>query len=608
MTGYNFCENPSILDLTKEQRKFYDISLKLFLSCPASERETVYSSFLQSVNDVIIIDLDEHLPTVARDHCLRSTGSLKPDYVLFKGSTYFPSDKNMHDQIFSVMSDLDAVAMTCYGDVKSLNMFHKLYRDEFFVKKVGHSLVFCSIDPGETTLWSPISTELVRSLISAPKSSLQEPDHVSQNHDVCDSLHLTEKTSDQTLTHSLSYLREIKIWCPTSELVSLLNNLHHVPRLSELGLLDVGMGNQDCQLLATALKYVGKLRLLNLSLNPLGVGISELAKHLHNVPHLKQLDLSLTQMGEEEVTALARSLKNVTQLSELNLKCNPLGHGISELAKHLHNVPDLKKLHLNNTQMGEEEVTALALSLKNVTQLSVLNLSKNPLGHGVSELAKHLHSVPHLEKLRLNNTQMGEEEVTALALSLKNVTQLSLLGLSNNPLGHGVSELVKHLHSVPHLKELYLSNTQMGEEEVKALTRVLIYVPELWRLGLDKNPLGRGVTELIKRLGSSPRVLTVPSVPRVPGVLRFPRVPMVPRIPISPMPPFLGLVGVQLTKKEATELCTLKRKRRIILDSDYLVSCSFVICVNARNTQELAGRRKVTVLQRGCVAILIRAK
>ena len=177
---------------------------------------------------------------------------------------------------------------------------------------------------------------------------------------------------------------------------------------------------------------------------------------------------------------------------------------------------------------------------------------------------------------------MGEEEVTALALSLKNVTQLNKLHLSNNPLGHGVSELAKHLHNVPHLNKLHLNDTQMGEEEVTALAHVLIYVPNWMELLLKKNPLGRGVTELIKCLRSSP---WVPRIPR------------------------LYLPVVQLTKKEATELCTLANERDIVLQSDYNVSCSFVICIiNARNTQELAGRRKGTVLQRSCVAILIRAK
>ena len=156
--------------------------------------------------------------------------------------------------------------------------------------------------------------------------------------------------------------------------------------------------------------------------------------------------------------------------------------------------------------MGEEEVTALALSLKNVTQLKRLFLSSNPLGHGVSELAKHLHSVPHLKALDLADTQIGEEKVTALALIFKNVTQLGALDLSNNPLGHGVCELAKHLHNAPHLETLHLNDTQMGEEEVTALAHVLIYVPNEMELWLSKNPLGRGVTELIKCLRSSLRL------------------------------------------------------------------------------------------------------
>ena len=514
LTDYNFCENPSIEELTKEQEEFYCISTDLFLTCPASDRKNVYPSFLQCVNGLIVIE-NQQLVKVSSEHCLRSTNFHKPDYVFVLGLELV----DLGDEMFSVMSDLDTVFVTCYGDVKSVN----LVPGDFFIKKVGHRFV-CYL-----TRLKYLPTGLLTSLISAPESSLQEPDHKLQNHDVCNSLQLTEKTSDQTLTHSLSYLRAIEIEGidedPTSELgelVILLNNLHHVPRLSELRLCDVDMGNQECQLLATALKYVDKLRVLRVG-------------------------------------------------------GNSLGHGISELAKHLHSVPHLERLMLEDTDMGEEEVTALAHGLKNVTQLSLLDLSKNPLGDGVSELAKHLHSVPHLEWLSLNDTQMGEEEVTALAHSLKNVTQLSELHLSKNPLGHGVSELAKHLHSLPHLESLYLADTQMGEEEVTALAHVLVYVPELKFLVLDRNPLGRGVTELIKCLRSSPPLLSM-----------------------------LGLEQVQLTKKEATELCALANERQgSFWTSDYHVSFSFVLCIiNACNTQELPGGRKRTVLQRGCVAIL----
>ena len=408
LTDYNFCENPSIEELTEEQGKFYRISPDLFFSCPASDRKNVYPSFLQCVNGLLLID-HEQLPKVSSEHCLRSTNFHKPDYVFFN-LEYFDE----HD-MFSVMSDLDTVFVTCYGDVKSVNTYHDLhvFPHEFFIKKVGHRLVFY-LTRLKFRRPTSLFTELFRSLISAPKSSLQAPDHVSQNHDVCSSLHLTEKISDQTLTHSLSYLRAIVINSPTSELVSLLNNLHHVPRLSELHLCNVGIGNQECQLLASALKYVGKLHMLRLSPNPLGQGIRELAKHLHSVPHLKELHLNATQMGEEEVTTLAHSLQNVTQLSELELSKNPLGHGISELAKHLHKVPHLKKLYLSDTQMGEEEVTALARTLMYVPELKYLKLDKNPLVRGVSELIDCVSSSSRLRGLSLWEVRLTKKEATEL--------------------------------------------------------------------------------------------------------------------------------------------------------------------------------------------------
>ena len=416
LTDYNFCENPSIEELTEEQGWFNCISLDLFLSCPASDRKNVFPSFLQCVNGLLVIDYWDmylQLPRVANEHCLRSTNFNRPDYVFIKRACDL---EVVQDQMFSVMSDLDTVVVTCYGDVKSVNTlsYHDRFPHQFFIKKVGHRLVLCLTRLRFLHLTSPKLPELLRLLISAPKSSLQDPDHKSRNHDVCNSLQLTEKTSDQTLTHSLSYLREIGIWHSTSELFSLLNILHHVPRLSELHLDDVGMGNQECQLLATALKYVDKLGFLELSHNPLGHGISVLAKHLHNVPHLKELYLDDTQMGEEEVIALAHSLQNVTQLSKLGLSNNPLGHGISELAKQLHIVPHLKFLLLNDTQMGEEEVTALAHVLVYVPELEYLKLDKNPLGRGMSELIKCLRSSPQFSDLRLAQVQLSKKEVTEL--------------------------------------------------------------------------------------------------------------------------------------------------------------------------------------------------
>ena len=238
LTEYNFCENPSIDELTKQQERFVRISSDLFFSCPASDRKNVYPSFLQCVNGLLLID-EEQLPKVSSEHCLRSTNFHKPDYVFF--TSEFPLDLEvMKEQMFSVLSDLDTVFVTCSGDVKSVNRCHCSCPGNYFIKKLGHRFLLYP------TLVTSVPIGL---LTSAPETSLQEPDHKLQNHDVCNSLQLTETTSDQILTHSLSYLRKIDIDVfdvPTSELVILLNNLHQVPRLSELYLHDVGMGSQEC--------------------------------------------------------------------------------------------------------------------------------------------------------------------------------------------------------------------------------------------------------------------------------------------------------------------------------------------------------------------------
>ena len=162
LTDHNFCENPSIEELTEEQVMFYRISLDLFFSCPASDRKNVYPSFLQCVNGLLLIE-DEQLPKVSSEHCLRSTNFHKPDYVFFDVGDYF---EEWDDQMFSVMSDLDTVFVTCSGDVKSVNRYDHSLPGDYFLKKVGHRFV-CYL-----TRLKYLPIGVLTSLISAPESSL----------------------------------------------------------------------------------------------------------------------------------------------------------------------------------------------------------------------------------------------------------------------------------------------------------------------------------------------------------------------------------------------------------------------------------------------------
>ena len=359
-------------------------------------------------------------------------------------------------------------------------------------------------------------------------------------------IYLTAKSATDIFRqlHQAHNLHELDLSCNNIHITvgDLAENLHYLPQLTLLDLSGVHMGDKECRLLAESLKFVRKLQVLNLSFNQLGQGITELAKHLFNVPHLTELDLRHTQMGEKEVTGVARSLQSISKLKKLVLSRNPLGQGITELATHLPSVPHLTELNLWDTQMGEKEVTAVARSLQGISKLKKLVLSRNPLGQVITELATHLPSVPHLTELDLAKTQMGEKEVTTVARSLQSISKLKKLVLSFNPLGQGITELVTHLPSVPYLTKLDLMGTQMGEKEVTAVARALKDLPNLKRLNLSSNPLGRGVSELIQHLSSIPQLRN------------------------------LELGDVKMTKKEASELCAALEGKEIDLLTDYHVS------------------------------------
>ena len=143
--------------------------------------------------------------------------------------------------------------------------------------------------------------------------------------------------------------------------------------------------------------------------------------------------------------------------------------GIKNLTENLHHLKHLSSLVLRGVGIGHLECQLLSTSLKYVGNLQVLDLSQNPLAHGILELSKHLNCIPRLRDLGLHHTDMGEREVTAVAGALKGTPELAILDLSHNPLGRGVGELIKHLKSVSRVRYLKLSSVPMTRKEASDL-------------------------------------------------------------------------------------------------------------------------------------------
>ena len=584
LTNYNFTRTPSVEDLSDAQKEFILFCVDYLFRCPASDRLAVYSAFLTCVNHVVMLH-DEHVSTAAEKNFFKGTASF-PNYLFFNYITKYDDRESKYDDTLSILSDLNAVVLTCSGEVKDFKKYADLGDADLFLKKSEKKnfIYLRRITDAE------FRSKLLSELISTPVCSSQPPvDNLGKNEDNNIALSLTENRSDQTQQHCLSLVREVTLKMVTVEDFVLLKNLlplltaprnieisgsekdalegisiesaiygiNFTDNLHKLELCDFNLTGKCAAFIAESLHHSPNLHELCLSRNPLHSGVSHLAENLHHVPQLTELELAKVQMGEKECAALAASLQYLNKLEILNLYNNALGHGIIELAKNLNSVPNLTWLKLSDTNIGEDEASALACALKDVPELSTLSLGSNPLGRGVMDLVQHLCSVPKpkedlspcldgvqmtkLTDLELRDVQMGEKECAALAASLQYLNKLKKLDMSYNALGHGIIELAKNLNSVPNLTELDLSNTNIGEDEASALARALKDVPELSNLKLGWNPLGRGVRDLVQHLSSVPKLK------------------------------YLSLFGVQMTKTEIEELCTAVKGRGIALFTDYNV-------------------------------------
>ena len=578
LTNYNFTRTPSVEDLTFEQDEFMELCVDCLFCCPASDRLAVYSAFLSCVNHVVILDR-KHSSIAAKTHFFKYTTSL-PNYLFH---SHWESN---FDDFLSILFDLNADVLTCSGEIEDVKKYVDL-RDAYFFLKKGEKRNFVYLFRITDAVFY---SKLLSDLISGPVCSSQLPvDNLGKN-----ALSLTENRSDQAQQHCLSLVRAVQLRNLTVEDFVLLKNLlasvtaprnieiwgretdalegnsiesaiyriNFTDNLHSLKLRYINLTAKCAAFIAESLHHSPSLHELCLSWNPLHYGVSHLAENLHHAPQLTNVELQDVQMGEKECAALAASLQYLNKLEELNIRDNALGHGIIDLAKNLNGVPNLTQLNLKNTNIGEDEASALARALKDVPELSILSLGSNPLGRGVRDLVQHLSSVPKpkedpsacldgvqmtkLTALELDDVQMGEKECAALAASLQYLNKLEVLNIGDNALGHGIIELAKNLNGVPNLTQLNLENTDIGEDEASALARALKDVPELIRLCLRSNPLGRGVRDLVQHLS------TVPNLE------------------------FLYLDSVPMTKTELKELCSALSGRTLTMHTDYHVSVSLL--------------------------------
>ena len=239
-------------------------------------------------------------------------------------------------------------------------------------------------------------------------------------------------------------------------------------KVFQLDLSSSNIDDNQAALLANALQNNHSLTFLDLGGNQVGdAGASALANALQNNHSLSYLDLSWNQVGDAGVSALANALQNNHSLTTLSLGWNQVGAAeASALANALQNNHSLTFLDLGGNQVDDAGASALANALQNNHFLSYLNLENNQVGDaGASALANALQNNHSLTDLNLWNNQVGAAGASALANALQNNHTLTYLNLSYNQVGAaGASALANALQNNHTLTYLSLYSNQVGNE------------------------------------------------------------------------------------------------------------------------------------------------
>lgn len=478
-------------DLPDDDRKLFKLSLECFLATPNESKAAVYPSLLKSVSGVVVIS-DTLLPRVADGHIVEA--NTLPNCVLLDFQRH-PSLKD-RDYIASIMDDLNSVIVTTSDEGKASDFVRRQTKVELL------PFLFLKCKRDKMCLYfSQISSFVISALNEVTLPSMGTIHHTRTDHkeaqgsdratederrarrhcfSLAKKIDIDEIHGDMAISHVMPLLarpREIALQSlhESSEpqvIECLVSGISITECLQRLRLHKICLTAQSLPLLTDGFHKASNLQELYLSENPLGNSIRCLADNLHHVQNLTVLELSNVLMDEKAFSDLAYSLCHVPNLKVLSVSRNQLRTSISELADNLEYIPHLTDLELSNTQMDEEGARALANNLQVLTKLENLDISHNPLESAVVVIADNLYRAACLTELNMTDTEMGAEEITALTSSLRSFQNLRVLSVGYNPLAQGVCDLVKNLYKISKLKRLNLENVEMGEEEVNCVKNV----------------------------------------------------------------------------------------------------------------------------------------
>ncbi|XP_035671945.1 NLR family CARD domain-containing protein 4-like [Branchiostoma floridae] len=238
---------------------------------------------------------------------------------------------------------------------------------------------------------------------------------------------------------------------------------------------------------------------------------SRLISGLRNVPALRALDLTSSNLTVSSVKPLVRGFRHIPFLEELDISCNPeLGDaGIYVLTYGLSSVPHLAVLSLGLVSMTGWGMLFLAHQVRRLVALRVLDISANGISDtGLGFLIDALPFLTALQELILCNTGIRLRGIRTLVPTLSKLKGLIKLNVSDNAIGDiGLEWLTDILPLLTAMRVLVLNEIGFTDRGMSALVKALPHLVELLVLDVGFNHIGdSGIVSLVETLGQSSRV------------------------------------------------------------------------------------------------------
>ena len=226
----------------------------------------------------------------------------------------------------------------------------------------------------------------------------------------------------------------------------------------------------------------------------------------------KNLRKNEKTMGLEEKQRHSAALKSVTvNLAPANYEQAILSRwevdlsGVSPML--FISAAKLSELHISNTVLTQEQIASLWTAFKNNTECDIKSISMSGINLASVEVEALVGVASKVCKIDLSNTELTDEQITALVSSLRENQEIQEVDLSDNTLSGVDPDLLATAMSKT--RKLSLVNTGLTVVQVEKLLNLIAANCPMESLNLSANMLSMVETELMAQAVNKLRDVTL---------------------------------------------------------------------------------------------------